>query len=68
MSSFVHKTNWKPIDERLKIACGDDWLLHHISGWEILNLDLGDDKISQTSLQGRFFEQQQNDIRLWSQF
>ena len=65
---FVSKQNWKPIDERLKIACGDDWLLHHLDGYQINGLSLGDDKISQTSLRGEFFAQQIQDIRLWSQY
>lgn len=65
---FVHKGNWIPIDERLKIACGDDWLFDKLGGFEISGLDLGDDKISTTSIRAEFFKQQLDDIRLWSQF
>lgn len=65
---FLSKQNWKPIDERLKIACGDDWLINHLGGYNINGLSLGDDKISQTSLRGEFFAQQIQDIRLWSQY
>lgn len=25
---FIHKSNWVPIDENLKIYCGDDWIFH----------------------------------------
>lgn len=67
---FIHKDNWTPIDERLKIACGDDWLIHHTKGgmWEIQNLILGDDKVSTTAIKSQFFGQQQEDIKLWSQY
>lgn len=65
---FLHKSKWIPIDERLKIACGDDWLLQKIGGYEISGLDLGDDIVSTTSIKGQFFQQQQKDIELWSQF
>ena len=64
---FIYKANWKEIDERLKIACGDDWLIHHCDGggYQIHNLDLGGDEISQTTRRGEFFGQQQKDIELW---
>lgn len=67
---FIHKDNWVEIDERLKIACGDDWLIRHVKGggYQINNLDLGHDEISITSRRGEFFGQQQKDIELWSQF
>lgn len=65
---FLHKGNWIPIDERLKIACGDDWLFQKIGGYEISGLDLGDDRISVTSIKAEFFKQQIDDIKLWSQF
>ncbi len=65
---FLKKQNYVPINEELKIACGDDWLVHHLGGYEIRGLKLGDDKISQTSLRGEFFSQQLQDIKLWSQY
>ena len=65
---FLKKQNYVPIDERLKIACGDDWLFHHMDGYEIRGLDLGDDRISQTSIKAEFFKQQLEDIKLWSQY
>ena len=67
---FINKDNWIPIDERLKIACGDDWLIHHTKGgaYEIKNLDLQDDKVSTTAIRGEFFGQQKQDIELWSQY
>lgn len=67
---FIQKDNWVEIDERLKIACGDDWLIHYVKGggYQINNMDLGHDKISITTKRGEFFEQQQKDIELWSQF
>ena len=67
---FLHKDNYLPIDERLKIACGDDWLLHYTKGgaYEIKNLDLQDDKVSVTTIRGEFFGQQKQDIELWSQY
>lgn len=67
---FIQKDNWTPIDERLKIACGDDWLIHHTEGgaYEIKNLDLKDDKVSVTTIRGEFFGQQKEDIELWSQY
>lgn len=67
---FLHKNNWVNIDERLKIACGDDWLLHHVKGggFEIKNFNLGNDNISQTSIRSEFFQQQKKDIELWSQY
>lgn len=65
---FLHKWNWIPIDERLKIACGDDWLFQKLGGFEISGLDLGDDEISVTSIKSQFYKQQLEDIKLWSQF
>ena len=67
---FLHKDNYLPIDERLKIACGDDWLLHYTKGgaYEIKNLDLQDDKVSVTTIRGEFFGIQKQDIELWSQY
>jgi hypothetical protein len=64
---FIYKANWVEIDERLKIACGDDWLIHHSKGggYQIHNLDLGGDEISVTTRRGEFFGQQQEDIKLW---
>lgn len=64
---FIHKDNWIEIDERLKIACGDDWLIHHSKGggFQVHNLDLGGDEISVTTRRGEFFGQQQKDIELW---
>lgn len=64
---FIHKDNWVEIDERLKIACGDDWLIHHVKGggYQINNMDLGHDEISITTRRGEFFGQQQEDIKLW---
>jgi hypothetical protein len=50
------------------IACGDDWLLHHLGGGEILNFDLGSDEISKTSLRSEFLNIQEEDIELWSQY
>ena len=67
---FINKDNWIPIDERLKIACGDDWLIHHTKGgaYEIKNLDLKDDRVSVTSIRGEFSQIQKQDIELWSQY
>ena len=67
---FIHKDNYHPIDERLKIACGDDWLIHHTKGgaYEINNLDLHDDKVSITTIRGEFSGIQKQDIELWSQY
>lgn len=64
---FIEKDNWVEIDERLKIACGDDWLIHHVKGggYQIHNMDLGHDEISITTRRGEFFGQQQKDIELW---
>jgi len=67
---FIQKDNWVRIDERLKIACGDDWLIHHVKGggYQINNMDLGHDEISITTRRGEFFGIQQEDIQLWSQY
>jgi len=67
---FINKDNWIPIDERLKIACGDDWLIHHTKSgaYEITNLDLQDDKVSTTAIRGEFSQIQKQDIELWSQY
>jgi hypothetical protein len=67
---FIQKENWVPIDERLKIACGDDWLIRYVKGggYQINNMDLGHDEISITTRMSQFFSQQQQDIQLWSQF
>lgn len=67
---FIQKWNWRPIDERLRIACGDDWLIHHTEGgaYEIKNLDLKDDKVSVTTIRSEFFGIQKEDIELWSQY
>jgi hypothetical protein len=64
---FIHKDNWVEIDERLKIACGDDFLIRFVKGggYMIKNMDLGHDDISITSRRGEFFGQQQEDIKLW---
>lgn len=67
---FIQKQNYSPIDERLRIACGDDWLIHHTEGgaYEIKNLDLKDDKVSVTTIKSEFFGIQKEDIELWSQY
>ena len=67
---FIDKNNYYPIDEKLRIACGDDWLIHYTNGgaYEINNLDLHDDKVSITSIRGEFFGIQKQDIELWSQY
>lgn len=67
---FIQKENWVNIDERMKIACGDDWLIHHTKGggYQINNMDLGHDEISITTRRGEFFGIQQQDIQLWSQY
>jgi hypothetical protein len=64
---FIHKDNWVEIDERLKIACGDDFLIRFVKGggYMIKNMDLDHDDISITSRRGEFFGQQQEDIKLW---
>jgi hypothetical protein len=64
---FIHKDNWVEIDERLKIACGDDFLIRFVKGggYMIKNMDLDHDDISITSRRGEFFDQQQEDIKLW---
>ena len=64
---FIHKDNWVEIDERLKIACGDDFLIRFVKGggYMIKNMDLGHDEISITTRRGEFFGQQQEDIKLW---
>jgi len=64
---FIHKDNWVEIDERLKIACGDDFLIRFVKegGYMIKNMDLGHDEISITTRRGEFFGQQQQDIQLW---
>lgn len=67
---FIHKDNWVDIDERLLIACGDDWLLRYTNGggYQIKHLNLEHEEISITTRRGEFFQQQQKDIELWSQF
>ena len=67
---FIHKKNYYPIDERLKIASGDDWLIKYTKGGahEIYNLDLQDDKVSTTAIRSEFSGIQKQDIELWSQY
>lgn len=37
---WLFKTNWVEIPSKLKVACGDDWLIKHIPAWEIAGLNV----------------------------
>jgi hypothetical protein len=37
---WLSKTNWVEIPSKLKVACGDDWLIKYIHAWEITGLKL----------------------------
>lgn len=62
---FTTKTNYTPIDERLKIACGDDWLIKYathpqkIVGLQVIS------EISTTSNLQEYGHQQYLDNQLW---
>lgn len=65
---FIHKTNWVEIPDDLLIACGDDWLLKSVKGggWMITGAPLQYDRVSITSLDGKFFPIQDNDIQTFN--
>jgi hypothetical protein len=67
---FLHKDNWVPIDSRLRIACGDDFLIKFVKGgaFKIKNMDIEYKTISVTSTRYEFFNIQQQDIQIWSQY
>ena len=66
---FLHKSNWKPIPSGLKIACGDDWLLSKIKGYELKGVKLETPahpwSVSRTSSKNEFQTIQQEDIKLF---
>jgi hypothetical protein len=65
---FIHKSKWKPIPSELKIACGDDYLIKNIPAFMVSGLPLEYEQVSITSIKLEFFQIQQNDINLWSQY
>ena len=65
---FIHKSNWVEIPDDLLIACGDDYLLKNVNGggWMITGNPLQYDRVSITSLDGKYFSIQDNDIKTFN--
>lgn len=55
---FLKKENWVDIDNRMKVAYGDDFLMHKVKGgsWMLRGLKI-ETKMSETSLTGEFIHQ-----------
>jgi hypothetical protein len=66
---FIHKSNWLPIPEGLKIACGDDYLIKHIPPFELkgnkLKIPPHPWSVSRTSSKNEFKTIQDEDITLF---
>lgn len=62
---FTTKSDYTFIDERLKIACGDDWLIKHSKKPMILRGLKVESEISTTSNQPEYGHQQYLDNQLW---
>lgn len=64
---FTTKSDYNTIDERLKIACGDDWLIKHSKNPMILRGLRVESEISTTSNLPEYGHQQYLDNKLWQQ-
>lgn len=62
---FTTKSDYNAIDERLKIACGDDWLIKHSKKPMILRGLKVESEISTTSNLPEYGHQQYLDNKLW---
>jgi len=62
---FLTKENWLPIPEGLKIACGDDYLVKHLTPYRIKGVGIDYKEVSITSIKNEFSQIQLNDINLF---
>jgi glycosyltransferase involved in cell wall biosynthesis len=64
---FLKKSNWVSIPEKLKIACGDDFLMDSVYGgaWQLTGFPI-ETRMSSTSLLHEFKKIQDDDIATYS--